>query len=170
MQQIFLTGECAGEVAARALSSLRVRTAGYRLLPLEVAGCLRGRVLHLLTMPDEPYFNDVPCDVQLAPGQRKIIREVFGKIAAPALRQAVSAHVPLFIDGVCREMLQSKAFCEAVTACVKGRCQVFAVVEADAAEAVRAMSDRSEQLWIRADVGHENEALRQLLQELSMRL
>ena len=170
MQQIYLTGEYAGDVAANVLSSLRVRTAGYRLLPLEIDGRMRGQVLHLLTVPDEPYFNDVPCAVQLAPGQKKLIREVFGKIAAPALRQAVSARVPVFIDGVCREALRSKAFAEAVSACVRGRCQVFAVVEADAVEPVRAMSDQDDQLWLSANGENENEVLRQLLQELSMRL
>ena len=170
MQQIYLTGERAGDVAAKALASLRVRTAGYQLLPLEVGGHVRGKVLRLLTIPDKPYYNDVPCMIQLAPGERKVIREVFARIAAPALRQAVSARVPVFIDGISREALRSRAYADAVAECLRGRCQAFAVVEDDAVAAVSAMTDDAEQLWLAVDEENEDDMLRQLLQELSMRL
>ena len=170
MQQIYLTGECADDAAAKALASLRINTAGYRLLPLRVAGCERGQVLRLLTVPDAPYFNDVPCAVQIAPGEKLMIREAFGKIAAPALRQAVCADVPVFMDGISRGALRSRAFYEAVKDCVNSRCQVFAVVEEDAVGLVRAMTGEDDQLWLTVTRENKDDRLRQLLQELSMRL
>ena len=85
MQQICLTGPRASEAAAWVLTSLRMKTAGYRLIPLTVDDQLRGMALRLLTAPDEPYFNNVPCIVEPAPGKRIVLRVVVGMVLARKL-------------------------------------------------------------------------------------
>ncbi len=168
MQQICLTGPRASEAAAWVLTSLRMKTAGYRLIPLTVDDQPRGMALRMLTAPDEPYFNNVPCMVEPAPGKRIVLRAVFNRIAAPALRQAAAAQVPIFLDTITAESLRAAAFAEAVAACLQGRRQVLAVVEAGAEKKLRAMCDEDSLLWLNVSEENEREILRLLQQELTM--
>ena len=170
MQQIYLTGPKASEVAAWVLTSLRVKTAGYCIVPLEVEGQVRGQALRLLTVPDEPYHNNVPCMAELAPGKQVFLREVFNQIAAPELRQAASAHVPVFMDCITAEMLKAADFAEAVAACLRSRSQVIAVAADNAVRKLRAMTDAENQLWLTVDEANQNDIMRLLQQEVSMRL
>jgi len=55
MQQLYLTGTHAAELADRLFTALNIRPAGYRLQPFAVEGALRGDAMHLLLPPGEAH-------------------------------------------------------------------------------------------------------------------
>lgn len=170
MQQIYLTGPKASQLAQQVLSSLRVKTAGYRLLPLEVGGGARGSVVHLLTTPDQPHYNDVPCAISIGPGEQLVLHDVYNCLVAPALRQAAAARVPILLDSVSRAALEASGYAAAVRECLNSRCQVIVVAEESAAAPLRAMTDEADQLWLDVTEVTGPAAMQQLAQELTMRL
>ena len=114
MQQLYLTGAHAAELADRLFTALNICPAGYRLLPFTVGDGLRGDALHLLLPPAAPMDNDVPCRVRLHGDDWCIVPRVLEEIAAPNLLRAITVHKPILLGGVTAQMLTCAAFREAV--------------------------------------------------------
>ena len=169
MQQIYLTGKYADYMVERAMATMQLKMAGYRLLPLSQSGRVRGFAMHLLTVPDAPMYNDVPCDICLSPSELLILGEVYERIAAPALRQAASVQAAVLIGGVSKAALEEPAFAEAVCACLRGRALAVVVADKDAVEPLRAMTPEEDQLWLHMPT-ESDELLSRLMQEISMRI
>lgn len=164
MQQIFLTGKQAGDMAIRLLTALNLRPVGYRLLPFAVDGEEKGQMLHLLMPPAEGVRNDVPCIIETG-AQPIVLPGVFDLLAAPALRQAMHARTPILLGGVPLLALAAPAFREAMMNCLAGDMQVITVVLPDAVEAVRMMG--GEQLWIDLDAPDADAQMMLLQSELA---
>lgn len=171
MQQLYLTGSHASELADRLFTALNVRPAGYRLLPFCVSGALRGEALHLLTPPTAPMDNDVPCRVRLRSGDWAVVPRVLDEIAAPNLMQAAAVHTPILLDGLTAQMLTCTAFREAVVAALMSPHPVIAAVSGDAAEHLRALTPEENQLWMPVPEDEEGRIalLEQLIVEASLR-
>ncbi len=148
MQQLYLTGSHAGEVAARLFTTLNVRPVGCRLLPFEVGGEKRGEALRLLLPPAEPRFNDVPCRIRLSEAEWTPVPAVMEGIAAPSLLAAMSVHAPMLLDGLCADVLACPAFREAVRTCLMGSRAVVVAVRKDAEAILRTLTPADSQLWL----------------------
>ena len=164
MQQLYLTGSHAAEIADSLFTALNVRPSGYRLLPFIVGGGLRGEALRLLTPPCAPMDNDVPCRIRLRTGDWTIVPRVLEEIAAPTLLQARTLHTPILLGGVTGTMLTCRAFREAVVQCLKSDRPVIVAASNDAEEILRALTHEADQLWMPVPDSAEGRAL--LLQEL----
>lgn len=147
MQQLYLTGKHAGNLADQLFTALNVRPAGYRLMPFTVSGGLRGEVLHLLLPPVAPMDNDVPCRIRLRSGDWVIVPRVLDEIAAPTLRQATAAHTPILLNGLTAQMLTCAAFREAIVNLLTGERPVVVAADDDAEEMLRALTPAQTQLW-----------------------
>lgn len=148
MQQLYLTGKCAGEVAARLFTSLNVRPVGCRLLPFEVGGEMRGEALRLLLPPAGPRFNDVPCRIRLSETEWAPVPAVMEEIAAPSLLVAMRVRAPMLLDGLCADVLACPAFREAVRTCLMGPTAVVVAVREDAEALLRDLTPADAQLWL----------------------
>lgn len=171
MQQLYLTGRHAGELADQLFTALNVRPAGYRLVPFSVAGGMRGEVLHLLLPPIAPMDNDVPCRVRLRSGDWTIIPRVLDEIAAPTLRQASAAHTPILLGGLTAQMLTCAAFRQAIVALLTGTQPVVVAADDDAEEMLRALTPADTQLWeaVPEGEGDRTALLETLVAEAAMR-
>jgi len=167
MQHIFLTGAKAGDMAMRLLGALNLRPVGYRLLPFAVNGEEKGRMLHLLTPPQEGIRNDIPCIIETGV-QPMVLPGVFDLLAAPARKQAVHAHAPILLDGVPLLSLAAPGFREAMLNLLAGDQQVIVVALPDAAEAIRMMG--GDQLWLDLDSPDADALMMQLQAEWAMTL
>lgn len=146
MQQLYLTGDGASAGAEALLTALNVPFSGFRLMPVTVAGALRGEALHLL-LPPLPRLNDVLCRVRLTETDWLLLPETMEKIAAPGLCGALSARAPMLINRITPEMLSCPAFCDALTQ-VQAREQLAIFVVAEGAEqALRSMMPAARQRW-----------------------
>ena len=147
MQQLFLTGAHAAELADNLFTSLNIQPAGYRLLPFSVGGSLRGEALRLLMPPAAPMDNDVPCRICLRSGDWTIVPRVLDEIAAPNLLRAITVHKPILLSGLTAQMLTCAAFREAVVACLLSPRPVIVAADEDAEELLRALTPAESQLW-----------------------
>lgn len=172
MQQLYLTGPHASQLADQLFTALNVRPAGYRLTPFTVGGALRGEALHLLTPPCVPMDNDVPCRIRLRSGDWTVVPRVLDEIAAPTLLQALTVHTPLLLDGMTARMLTCAAFREAVVACLMSPRPVIVAASEDAEELLRALTPEENQLWMPVPLSAEGRAalLEELIAEAAMRL
>lgn len=172
MQQLYLTGPHASEIADRLFTALNVRPAGYRLLPFSVNGGLRGEALHLLLPPAAPMDNDVPCRIRLRSGDWTIIPRVLDEIAAPNLLRALAVHTPILLQGMTAQMLTCAAFREAVVTLLTSPRPVVVAADDDAEELLRALTPAESQLWMPVpQTAQGREALLEsLITEASMRL
>lgn len=148
MQQLYLTGSHAGDVAARLFTTLNVRPVGCRLLPFAVGGEVRGEALRLLLPPAAPRFNDVPCRIRLSEEAWVAVPAVLEEIAAPSLLAALDVHAPMLLDGLCADVLACPAFREAVRTCLMSRRAVVVAAAQDAEAALRALTPPDKQLWL----------------------
>lgn len=164
MQQLYLTGSHAGEIAARLFNALNVRPVGCRLAAFEVDGSVRGDALQLLLPPAGPMLNGVPCRVRLAPGKCVTVPAVLEEIAAPGLLAALGVHAPMLLDGLAADLLENAAFREAVRTCLMGRRPVVVVAEASAEALLRSLTPPEKQLWFAVPKDAEGQA--QLLEAL----
>lgn len=171
MQQLYLTGRHAGELADQLFTALNVAPTGYRLTAFSVAGGVRGEALHLLLPPAAPMDNDVPCRVRLRSGDWAVVPRVLDEIAAPALRRAPSVHKPILLGGLTAQMLTCAAFREAIVALLTGSAPVVAAADDDAEEMLRALTPADTQLWEAVPDGAEKRAalLETLIAEAAMR-
>ncbi len=165
MQQLYLTGDHAPELAQRLISALNLRPAGYQLTPFTVGGGLRGEGLHLLTPPAAPMDNDVPCRIRLRTGDWCVIPRVLDEIAAPNLLRAVPLHTPILLGSITAQMLTCAAFREAVVHVLTSERLVITAVSDDAEEHLRALTPSESQLWFPVPESADARAL--LLQELA---
>lgn len=165
MQQIFLTGTKAGDMAMRLLEGLNLRPVGYRLLPFAVGGEEKGRMLHLLTPPEEDVRNDIPCIIETGRAPM-VLPGVFDLLAAPALRQAAHARTPILLDGVPLLSLAAPGFREAMMNLLSGDQPVLVVALPDAVEAIRMMG--GDQLWLDLDAPNADALMMQLQAEWAM--
>lgn len=164
MQQLYLTGPYAAEIADQLFTALNVRPSGYRLTPFTVGGGIRGEALHLLTPPCAPMDNDVPCRIRLRTGDWTIVPRVLDEIAAPTLLQALTVQSPILLGGVTGQMLTCTRFREAAVTCLKSRRPVIVAASLDAEELLRALTAEEDQLWM--DVPETAQGRAQLLEEL----
>lgn len=148
MQQLYLTGSHAGEVAARLFTTLNVRPVGLRLLPFEVGGETRGEALRLLLPPASPRFNDVPCRIRLSEDSWTAVPAVLEEIAAPSLLAALEVHAPMLLDGLTADVLACPALREAIRTCAMSRHAVVITADGDAAPILRALTPSDRQLWL----------------------
>lgn len=172
MQQLYLCGAHAPQLADLLFTALNLRPAGYKLVPFTVGGGLRGDALHLLLPPAAPMHNDAPCRIRLREGDEAVVPRVLEEIAAPNLRKAVNAHAPILFSGLDAQMLTCRAFREAVVTVLSSPRAVIVACAEDAEELLRALTPAESQLW--AHVPESAEARTALLEELvaeaSMRL
>lgn len=171
MQQLYLTGEDAAELADRLFTALNVRPAGYRLMPFAVEGQVRGEALHLLMPPAAPMDNDVPCRIRLRTGDWAVVPRVLDEIAAPSLLQTLRLHTPVLLGGITARMLTCTAFREAVVAVLEGPHPVVAAAAPDAREILCALTPADTQLWMSVPESAEERAglLEALVAEAAMR-
>ena len=165
MQQLYLTGAHAAELADRLFTALNIRPAGYRLLPFTVGDGLRGDALHLLLPPAAPMDNDVPCQIRLRTGDWVVVPRVLDEIAAPNLLRAVPLQAPILLGSITAQMLTCAAFREAVVHLLASERLVIAAVSDDAEEHLRALTPAESQMWF--PVPESSEARTLLLQELA---
>lgn len=172
MQQLYLTGSHACELADRLFTALNVRPAGYRLLPFSVGGALRGDALHLLLPPAAPMDNDVPCRIRLRPEDWTVVPRVLDEIAAPNLLRMTAVHTPILLGGLTAQMLTCTAFREAVVAVLDSERPVIVAADDDAEELLRALTPAENQLWtpVPSAESARAELLESLIAEASMRL
>ena len=172
MQQLYLSGEHAPELAQRLISALNLRPAGYQLLPFSVGGGLRGEALHLLMPPAAPMDNDVPCRIRLRTGDWCIVPRVLDEIAAPNLLRSVPLHTPILLSGITAQMLTCSAFREAVVSVLASERLVIAAVSDDTEEHLRALTPAQRQLWFPVPQSAEGRAslLQELAAEVTLRL
>ena len=172
MQQLYLTGIHASDLADRLFNALNVRPAGYRLTAFTVGGGVRGEALHLLLPPSAPMDNDVPCRIRLRDGDWTIVPRVLEEIAAPNLLKALNAHTPLLLGGLDARMLTCTAFREAVVTLLTSPRPVIVACADDAEETLRALTPADSQLWAPVPQSAEGRAalLEELVAEAAMRL
>ncbi len=164
MQQLFLTGIHAPNIASRLFTALNVRPTGYRLTPFMVDGAVRGDAMHLLLPPTPPHYNDVPFRIRLASADWTIVPRVLNDIAAPSLLAALNVHTPMLLSGVSAAMLECEAFRTALRTCLMSQRPVVVVAEEDAVEALQRITPPERQLWMA--VPQEPEARSAMLEEL----
>lgn len=165
MQQLYLSGERAPELAQQLINALNLRPAGYQLTPFTVGGGLRGEALRLLTPPAAPMDNDVPCRIRLRSGDWAVVPRVLDEIAAPNLLRAVPLQTPILLGSITAQMLTCAAFREAVVQLLTSERLVIAAVSDDAEEHLRALTSTEGQMWFPVPESSEARAL--LLQELA---
>lgn len=172
MQQLYLTGPQACELADRLFTALNVRPAGYRLLPFSVGGGLRGDALHLLLPPAAPMDNDVPCRIRLQGDDWTVVPRVLDEIAAPNLLRTITIHTPVLLAGLTAQMLTCTAFREAVVAVLTSPLPVIVAADEDAEELLRALTPAESQLWMPVPPTQEGRdaLLESLVAEAAMRL
>ena len=172
MQQLYLTGDHAPDLADRLITALNIRPAGYRLTPFTLGGGLRGEALHLLLPPAAPMDNDVPCRIRLRAGDWAVVPRVLEEIAAPNLRKVVTAHMPILLSGLDARMLTCAAFREAVVALLTGPRPVIVACAEDAEELLRALTPAESQLWspVPESAAARDALLEELVAEAAMRL
>ena len=172
MQQLYLTGTHAAELADRLFTALNIRPAGYRLQPFAVEGALRGDALHLLLPPAAPMDNNVPCRIRLRADDWCIVPRVLDEIAAPNLLRAITVHKPILLGGLTAQMLTCAAFREAVVTVLTSGRPVIVAAEASAQEHLRALTPAETQLWLPVpDTAEEHSALLEhLVMEAALRL
>lgn len=171
MQQLYLTGSHADEIAIRLFTTLNVRPVGCRLLPFEVGEEPRGEALRLLLPPAAPHFNDVPCRIRLSDDRWTAVHPVLEEIAAPSLLGAMGVHAPMLLDGLCADVLANDAFRQAVQTCLMGPRAVIVVAAEDAAPLLRTLTPPQKQLWLAVPDDPEAQAalLETLLPEAMLR-
>lgn len=171
MQQLYLTGEYAPDLAERLFTALNVRPAGYRLTPFTVGGAMRGEALHLLMPPAVPMDNDVPCRIRLRSGDWTVVPRVLDEIAAPNLLRAIRVHTPMLLCGLTAQMLTCAAFREAVVSVLCSGRLVVVAASSDARDHLRALTLEETQLWMPVPESAEGRAelLEELIAEASMR-
>ncbi len=172
MQQLYLCGEHAQDLANRLFTSLNIRPAGYRLEPFSVGGGMRGEALHLLVPPSVPMDNDVPCRIRLRSGDWAVVPRVLDEIAAPNLARLTGLHAPILLGGLTAEMLTCAAFREAVGALLAGPRPGIAACADDAEEILRALTPEADQLWEAVPQTEEGRCalLEELVSEASLRM
>lgn len=172
MQQLYLTGPHAAQLADRLFTALNVRPSGYNLVPFTVGGGIRGEALHLLTPPCAPMDNDVPCRIRLRTGDWAIVPRVLDEIAAPTLLQAMTLRTPILLGGLTAQMLTCRAFREAVVACLSSDRPVIVAASEDAEEMLRALTPAEAQLWAPVPESTQGQSalLEELVAEAAMRL
>ena len=172
MQQLYLTGDYAPDLARQLIDALNLRPAGYQLLPFTVGGGMRGEALHLLTPPAAPMDNDVPCRIRLCSGNWTVVPRVLDEIAAPNLHSALPLHTPVLLGGLTAQMLTCTAFREAVVAVLSSPRLVIAAVSDDAEEHLRALTPAQSQMWFAVPETAQGRAelLQELAAEAAMRL
>lgn len=148
MQQLYLTGAHAADLADHLFTALNVRPAGYRLLPFSVGGALRGEALHLLLPPAAPMDNGVPCRIRLREGDWTVVPRTLDEIAAPNLLRAITVHTPILLGGLTAQMLTCSAFREAVVTVLKSPRPVIVAAQDCAEELLRALTPAETQLWM----------------------
>ncbi len=164
MQQIFLTGSHAPNIASRLFTALNIHPTGYRLTPFMVDGAVRGDALHLLLPPSPPLYNDVPFRIRLGSTQQVIVAPVLAQVAAPSLLAALQVHTPMLISGVSGEMLTCEPFRTALRECLMSQRPVVVVAEDDAVDALSRITPPERQQWLH--VPQEPEARSQMLEHL----
>lgn len=171
MQQLYLTGSHAGDVAARLFTTLNVRPVGCRLLPFEVGGETRGEALRLLLPPSQPLLNDVPCRVRISDSRWAAVPPVLEEVAAPSLLAAMSVHAPMLLDGLCADVLACDVFREAVRTCLTSRRPVVVTASDDAVPLLRALTPAADQLWLAVpdDAAGQADLLETLVPEAMLR-
>ena len=172
MQQLYLSGERAPELAQRLISALNLRPAGYQLQPFTVGGGLRGEALCLLTPPAAPMDNDVPCRIRLRENDWCIVPRALDEIAAPNLLRAAAACKPILLGGLTAQMLTCTAFREAVVTLLTGPRPVIVACEDAAEEHLRALTPAESQMWahVPESAAARTALLEELVAEASMRL
>lgn len=172
MQQLYLTGNHASDLADRLIDALNVRPAGYRLTPFTVGGSVRGETLHLLLPPAAPMDNDVPCRIRLREGDWTIVSRALEEIAAPNLLKTLNAHTPILLGGLDAQMLTCSAFRKAVVALLMSPRPVIVACADDAEETLRALTPAETQLWspVPETAQGRELLLEELISEASMRL
>lgn len=172
MQQLYLTGPHASQMADHLFTALNIRPAGYRLTPFSVGGSVRGEALHLLLPPAAPMDNDVPCRIRLRSGDWAIVPRVLDEIAAPNLLRALTVHTPVLLQGLTAQMLTCTAFREAVVACLTSSRPVIVAADDDAEELLRALTPPDSQLWmpVPASEAGRSALLEELVAEATLRL
>ena len=172
MQQLYLTGDHAPELAQRLINALNLRPAGYELTPFTVGGGLRGEALHLLTPPAAPMDNDVPCRIRLRTGDWAVVPRALDEIAAPNLASAITLHTPILLGGLTAQMLTCAAFREAVVKVLSSPRLVIVAAADDAEEHLRALTPERTQMWFPVPESAEGRAelLQELAAEATMRL
>lgn len=171
MQQLYLTGPGAIEIADRLFTAMNVRPAGYRMLPFSVGGGLRGEALHLLLPPAAPMDNDVPCRIRLRSGDWTVVPRVLDEIAAQNLLKLPSLHTPVLLGGLTAQMLTCAAFREALVTVLTSPRPVIVAADEDAEELLRALTPAESQLWMDVPPSEEkkHELLEALVAEAAMR-
>lgn len=172
MQQLYLTGDHAAELANRLFTALNIRPAGYELLPFTVGGALRGEAMHLLLPPAAPMDNDVPCRIRLRTGDWCIVPRTLEEIAAPNLLRALTAHKPILLCGLTAQMLTCSAFREAVVHLLLSERPVIVACEDGAQEHLRALTPADTQLWtsVPESAAGRTALLEELVAEAALRL
>lgn len=171
MQQLYLTGLYAEEIADRLFHALNVRPVGLRLVPVEVGSGLRGDALQLLLPPAPPLYNFVPCRVKLSPERSVTVPLALEEIAAPGLLAAMKVHAPMLLQGLSADLLACPAFREAVRTCVLGGSPAVVVADASAVPVLQELTPPEKQLWfdVPEDEAGQSALLEHLIPEAALR-
>lgn len=171
MQQLYLTGDHAAQIAERLFTALNVRPVGFRLYPFEVDGRPWGDALLLTPPPAAPAYNPVPCRALLAPGQPVLIPGVAEQIAAPGLQAALRLQLPMLISGLTEDLLSCHALRDALRDCLMSRTPVVVTAAPGAATILRSLTPPEQQLWfdVPEDAAGQSALLEHLLPEAALR-
>lgn len=172
MQQLYLTGAHAAELADQLFTALNILPAGYRLLPIFIGSELRGEAMHLLLPPAAPMDNDVPCRIRLREDDWCIVPRVLDEIAAPNLTKALKVCKPILLCGMTAQMLTCPAFREAVVTLLTSSRPVIVACDDSAEEHLRALTPAASQWWAPVPASAADRALllEELIAEAAMRL
>lgn len=171
MQQLYLTGVYAAEMADQLFHALNVRPVGLHLTPVMVGDSVRGEALQLLLPPAEPMYNAVPCRIHLSMGKSVTVPAALEEVAAPGLMASMQVHAPMLLSGLSADLLVNAAFCEAVKCCLTGSRPVVVAADASAVPVLQSLTPKADQLWfsVPEDAAGQSALLADLIPEAALR-
>lgn len=171
MQQLYLTGNHAAEIAERLFTVLNIQPVGCRLLPFEVEGRRWGDALLLTPPPATPACNPVPCRVLLSPERIVMVPGAAEDVGAPGLLAALRLQLPMLLSRLTADLLACPAFRDALRTCLTSRIPVVVAAADGTEDVLRSLTPAEDQLWIAVpdDAAGQSALLEFLLPEAALR-
>lgn len=144
-KHIFLTGDKqVGKSTAiqKVLESLDMKVEGFRTLPYEIEGCIKGFYLHSIN-PMEEYENNSPICIRVGLQKNKSIPETYENLGVKILKEVKGDGV-ILLDEIGK--LENKAFLfqQEVFNCLDKHKQVIGVLQKTQSVLVEAISKRED--------------------------
>ncbi len=132
MKHLFLTGEKQvgkSTLLRRLLSELDLSPAGFETRLWQQDGMRHGFFFHSL-LPVDPYYNDCPCTLRVAPQQTVAVLPVFELIGVSCLRAARESGRPVILmDELGKLERDALGFQREILACLDGDKPVLGVLQ-----------------------------------------